>query len=330
MDTCKPPNEEKKYICPAMEEKNKSCKKSTGWFGSKKETPPIVVCTDPSMAPPCYSDLGKKAADVFSKGYHFGLLKLDCKTKTAGGVELSTGGNSNQDSGKVFGALETKYKVKDPNVTFTERWTTDNNLFTEVCVADYFVTGLKTSGNVTFSPPTGETKGTVKTAFCQEKVAINADFNISKDKPIINAAAVVGHQGWLAGYQAAFDVNDIKLTKNNFALGFQTSDFVLNTSVMDGQVFRGSFYQKLSPKLETAVQIAWKSDNQETQFGLGTTYVLDQDASVRAKVDNKSLVGLGYQQRLRDGVTLTLSLLIDGQNFNSGGHKIGLALDLEA
>lgn len=107
------------------------------------------------MAPPLYADLGKKANDVFNKGYHFGLLKLDCKTKTAGGVELSTGGNSNQDSGKVFGSLETKYKVKDPNVTFTERWTTDNNLFTEVSAQDYFLNGLKTAGNVTFQPPTG-------------------------------------------------------------------------------------------------------------------------------------------------------------------------------
>lgn len=30
------------------------------------------------------------------------------------------------------------------------------------------------------------------------------------------------------------------------------------------------------------------------------------------------------------GITLTLSALIDGKNFNSGGHKIGLALELEA
>ena len=29
------------------------------------------------MAPPKYGDLGKQANDVFSKGYHFGLLKLE-------------------------------------------------------------------------------------------------------------------------------------------------------------------------------------------------------------------------------------------------------------
>lgn len=53
------------------------------------------------MSPPPYSDLGKKAKDVFGRGYHFGLVKLDVKTKSSSGVEFSTGGSSNQESGKV-------------------------------------------------------------------------------------------------------------------------------------------------------------------------------------------------------------------------------------
>ena len=42
------------------------------------------------------------------------------------------------------------------------------------------------------------------------------------------------------------------------------------------------------------------------------------------------LPGLGYTQQVREGVTVTLSTLIDGQNFNQGGHKVGLALELES
>lgn len=107
------------------------------------------------MAPPPYSDLGKNARDVFNKGYHFGLIKLDCKTKTDSGVEFNTGGTSNQESGKVFGSLETKYKVKEYGLTFAERWNTDNTLATEISVQDQLLKGLKLSGDVTFSPNTG-------------------------------------------------------------------------------------------------------------------------------------------------------------------------------
>ena len=43
-------------------------------------------------------------------------------------------------------------------------------------------------------------------------------------------------QGWLLGYQLAFDSGKSKLTKNNFALGYTTGDFVIHTNVNDGQV----------------------------------------------------------------------------------------------
>lgn len=54
------------------------------------------------MAPPYYADLGKKANDVFGKGYHFGVFKLDLKTKSQSGVEFTSGITSNQESGKVL------------------------------------------------------------------------------------------------------------------------------------------------------------------------------------------------------------------------------------
>ena len=43
------------------------------------------------MAPATYGDLGKTARDVFGKGYHFSLLKLEVKTKTTSGVEFTSG-----------------------------------------------------------------------------------------------------------------------------------------------------------------------------------------------------------------------------------------------
>ena len=43
------------------------------------------------MAPATYGDLGKSSRDVFGKGYHFSLLKLEVKTKTASGVEFTSG-----------------------------------------------------------------------------------------------------------------------------------------------------------------------------------------------------------------------------------------------
>lgn len=98
----------------------------------------------------------------------------------------------------------------------------------------------------------------------------------------------------------------------------------------DGQLFAGSVYHKVKPDLACGVQLSWSNGSNATTFGLGAAYNLDKDATLRAKVNNTSQIGLGYQQKLRDGVILTLSTLIDGQNFSAGGHKVGVALELEA
>ena len=42
-----------------------------------------------------------------------GFYKIECKTKTSSGVEFTSNGSSNHDSGKVNGSLETKYKYAD-------------------------------------------------------------------------------------------------------------------------------------------------------------------------------------------------------------------------
>ena len=80
---------------------------------------------------------------------------------------------------------------------------------------------------------------------------------------------------------------------------------------------------------------------------------------LQAKVNNSSLVGIGYTQTLRpgkkkiwelktqlninvldftwtrydsffSGIKLILSAQVDGKNINAGGHKLGLGLELEA
>ncbi|XP_062366437.1 voltage-dependent anion-selective channel protein 3 isoform X3 [Cinclus cinclus] len=243
--------------------------------------------------PPSYSDLGKSARDVFNKGYGFGMVKLELKTKSSSGVEFTATGSSNTDTGKASGSLETKYKVKDQGLTFTQKWNTDNTLGTEVCVENQLAAGLKLAIDTTFVPNTGKKSGKLKTSYKRDYVHVGCNVDIDLSGPTLYGWAVLGFEGWLAGYQMAFDTAKYKLTQNNFALGYKAGDFQLHTNVNDGTEFGGSIYQK-------------------------------------AKVNNASLIGIGYTQTLRPGVKLTLSGLIDGKNFSAGGHKIGLGFELEA
>lgn len=55
--------------------------------------------------------------------------------------------------------------------------------------------------------------------------------DIDRPRPLINTAAVFKYQNWVAGYQLHFDTQKKNITKNNFAIGFSGSDFVLHASV---------------------------------------------------------------------------------------------------
>ena len=79
---------------------------------------------------------------------------------------------------------------------------------------------------------------------------------------------------------------------------FQTHHGIFSN---DGREFGGSIFQKCSDRLETGVQLSWASGSNATKFGIAAKFDLDKDAAVRAKVNNASQIGLGYQQKLRDG-----------------------------
>lgn len=73
--------------------------------------------------------------------------------------------------------------------------------------------------------------GKVKTAYKREYVNVGCDVDFDFAGPTIHGAAVIGYEGWLAGYQMSFDTAKSKMTQNNFAIGYKTGDFQLHTNV---------------------------------------------------------------------------------------------------
>ena len=98
----------------------------------------------------------------------------------------------------------------------------------------------------------------------------------------------------------------------------------------DGTEFGGSIYQKVNEKIETSINLAWTAGSDNTHFGITAKYKLDCRTSLSAKVNNASLIGLGYTQTPQPRIKLTVSALINGKNFNAGDHKVGLGFELEA
>lgn len=71
----------------------------------------------------------------------------------------------------------------------------------------------------------------LKTSYKRDYVNVGCDLDFDMAGPTVHAVAVLGYEGWLAGYQLAFDTAKSKVTQNNFALGYKAGDFQLHTNV---------------------------------------------------------------------------------------------------
>lgn len=279
------------------------------------------------MAPPSYSDLGKAARDVFNSGYVFDVLKLDLKTNQ--NVEIKAGGTQHLASGAVNANLETKYVINKSKYLFTlvEKWNTNDVMTTEASISG-LLPGVKLTTDGTFDRKKQSKAVRVKSEYKNDYVSLNLDTEFKALKPIINASAVVAYNGWLGGFNVKYNTGDKELQSNNLALSYVAKQFVFTTTVNDNKLFGGSVFQKLSDKLDLGLQVSWSSESNDSSLAVGSQYQLNQDVKLRAKINNKSQLCIGSGIKVKDGVTLTLASLLECRQFNQGGHKFGIGLEL--
>jgi len=282
------------------------------------------------MAPQKFDDLGKEAKDLINKNYHFGVIKLEGKTKSQNGVEFTTEGTHNTDTGNVVGSLETKFKYADYGLTFSEKWNTGNVISTTVTVDDKIAQGLKVDFDTTFAPVTGKKTAKVKSAYKHDYIHTTTDVDFDFAGPTIHGSAVFGYKGWHAGYQASYDTANSKLTANNVSLTYKEGDFVIHSGINDASKYVGSIHHQVNSKLSAAALLNWTSGVNTSTLTVGGKYAVDDDTYLKAKLDNGLRLGLSYVQNLRPGVQLTLSSLINAKSLEQGGHKLGLSLNFNA
>ncbi|XP_074599952.1 voltage-dependent anion-selective channel-like [Brevipalpus obovatus] len=282
------------------------------------------------MAPPSYNELGSQARALFSKHYHLGQIKLDVITKTPTGLEFTCAGLSNRETGRVLGHLESKHNVKEWGLTFKEKWTTDNQISTEITVADKMMEGLKLGAVGSFTPQAGKKRGTVSASMKGGYFNVGSEVELDQNGPLINATGVVGSRGFLVGAQCSFDPNQKKFTKTNVSLAYLAEDFQLHTNINQKTDFSGSVYQKVNDSLQSGVSFGWSSKSNETQLAVGCIYKIDDSSSWKAKISNNSQICLGFVHKLRPGILVALSSMVDAKNLNDGGHKLGLGIELNA
>lgn len=147
-----------------------------------------------------------------------------------------------------------------PGLTLTQTWNTANALDTKLELADNLARGLKLEGLFNFLPATGNKGAKFNLHFKQPNFHGRAFFDLLKG-PTANVDAVVGHEGFLAGASAGYDVNKAAVTAYSAAVGYAAPQYSAAVTASDNlSVFAASYYHKVNSQVEAGAKATWNSN----------------------------------------------------------------------
>ncbi|KAG8528008.1 uncharacterized protein KY384_006924 [Bacidia gigantensis] len=310
------------------------------------------------MAPAAFSDIAKASNDV------------DVKSKAPNGVAFNAKGLSAHE-GSTSTSLEGKYadpsagkplqlslvarsppiapydplgfvifmdakhasllmRIRNAGLTLTETWSNNNLLTTKVELDNNIAKGLKAEAISDFVPSSKDFGAKLNLHFRQPNFTGRAFFDLLKG-PTANVDAVLGHEGFLVGAEAAYDVQKAAITKYSAAIGYSTPEYSAGVTATNSlSVFAASYYHKVNSQVEAGAKATWDSKSgNNVGMELAGKYRIDPVSFTKAKVNDRGIASLAYNVKLRPSVTLGLGLSLDTQNLNESAHKIGASLEFD-
>lgn len=168
-------------------------------------------------------------------------------------------------------------------MTLTTAWTTHNVLDGKVELNDKIAQGLKVEGLTHFMPSSQNFGAKLNLYFKQPNFHGRAFIDVLNG-PTANIDAVLGHEGFVAGAEAGYDVNKAAITRYSAAVGYSSPLYTAAiTTTNNLSVFAASYYHKVNSEVEAGAKATWDSKGSNT-VGLEVASKYRLDPTSFAKV----------------------------------------------
>jgi voltage-dependent anion channel protein 2 len=282
------------------------------------------------MSVPAFTDIAKSANDLLNKDfYHLSAGTLEVRSSAPNAVAFKVTGKSSHEKA-TSGAMEAKYTDKSLGLTLTQVWNTANALESKVELADNLAKGLKAEGIFGILPSSSSRSAKLNLHFKQSAFHGRAFFDLLKG-PTANIDAVVGHEGFLAGASAGYNVQNAAVTGYNAAVGYAAPSYSAAITATDNlSVFAASYYHKVNGQVEAGAKATWNSKSgNNVGLEVASKYRLDPVSFAKAKINDRGVAAVAYNVLLRPGVTLGLGGSFDTQKMDQATHKVGVSFTFE-
>lgn len=280
------------------------------------------------MAPPKFGDLGKGAKDLIGKDYHHPLTKVELNSKTSNDVALKAAIDKNNTSNEIKGNFEAKFAYKPLNATITEKFNTSNVISQVITFADK---GKKIEIDTSYALEKGVFNGRVTSEAMANNYHAHAVVDLQSQSVV--GSSVFQYENLYFGAQTCFDYQKGGLKGHLAALGYSAKDTTFHALSDFSDTLTASVHHIISKRVQAAINVnvaKGKDGSMANKFGIGLHNKLDNNAYLKAKIDNNAIIGLSFTQALSKSVKFSLSMMLDSKNMNADTSKLGLNLVLVA
>ena len=162
-------------------------------------------------------------------------------------------------------------------LTLTNSWTTANSVDTKIELDNKLAKGVKAEVLATYLPSTQGYGAKANLHFKQPNIHSRAFIDLLKG-PTATIDATVGHEGFLVGAEAAYDVQKAGITRYSAAIGYTQPVYAAAITATNSlSVFSASYYHKVNAEVEAGAKATWdsKSGNNDVALEVAAKYRLD-------------------------------------------------------
>ena len=168
-------------------------------------------------------------------------------------------------------------------LTLTQAWTTSNTLDTKIELDNQIAKGLKAELLTHYLPKSSTYGAKTNLYFKQPNFHARAFLDLFKG-PTATVDAVLGHEGFLVGAEAGYDVQKAAITRYSAAIGYTVPQYsAAITATNNLSVFSASYYHKVNSEVEAGAKATWDSKASNT-VGLEVASKYRLDPTSFAKV----------------------------------------------
>jgi voltage-dependent anion channel protein 2 len=152
------------------------------------------------------------------------------------------------------------------------------------------------------------------------------------DGPVVTGDVVAVKNGFLAGTAVAYDSKTANVTRYDATVGYANPEFALTLHAEKYlKHFSAGYIQRVNLDTEFAARVTYNTEAAEKAVGIeiGTKHQIDRTTSIKAKINNNAILGLGFTHSLQPGVKVTVGSSIDVSKAQEAAHKFGVHFVLE-